>query len=94
MNRSLGTLSSIPAGALPSLIGGNCLHLNPLPWLSQVWFDTPASLEQKYAIAAELGLRGVGMWNLDCLDYRCTDLACRGETEAMWAALRVFTGRQ
>ena len=57
----------------------------------QVWFDSPASLEAKYALAAQLGLRGVGMWHLDCLDYRCGDAACRGETAAMWRALRAFT---
>ena len=59
--------------------------------LLQVWFDTPQSLERLYALAAEFQLRGVGMWNLDCLDYRCTDEACRDDTDAMWAALRTFT---
>ncbi|PRW45439.1 di-N-acetylchitobiase [Chlorella sorokiniana] len=58
----------------------------------QVWFDSPQSLEAKYALAARLGLRGVGVWHLDCVDYRCSDAACRGETEGMWAALRAFTG--
>lgn len=63
-----------------------------LPLHLKVWFDDPASLERKCALAAELGLRGVGMWHLDCLDYRCTDSTCRQGTEAMWAALRAFTG--
>lgn len=72
--------------------------INPTPTLLlitallQVWFDSPDSLAAKYELAAQLGLRGVGIWHLDCLDYHCTDAACRNETGAMWAALRVFTG--
>lgn len=57
----------------------------------QVWFDSPDSLSAKYALAAQLGLRGVGVWHLDCLDYRCTDAACRQATDAMWGALLAFT---
>lgn len=58
----------------------------------QVWYDSPASLAAKYRLAAELGLRGVGMWHLDCLDYSCSEPHCRDETRAVWAAVRAFTG--
>ncbi len=34
----------------------------PSPRLKQVWFDSPVTLVPKYALAASLGLRGVGMW--------------------------------
>lgn len=77
------------------------VHCAVLPWpcalqapnssASQVWYDDPASLALKYATAAHLGLRGVGMWHLDALDYRCADAACSSERAAMWAALRAFT---
>ena len=58
----------------------------------QVWFDDPRSLELRYRLAAELGLRGVGLWNLDLLNYSETaSLAAQQQTRDMWAALKVFT---
>lgn len=58
----------------------------------QVWYDDPRSLELRYRLAAELGLRGVGLWNLDLLDYSETaSLAAQQQTREMWAALKVFT---
>ncbi|KAI3428045.1 hypothetical protein D9Q98_006431 [Chlorella vulgaris] len=56
----------------------------------QIWFDDPASIRLKCQLATELGLRGVGVWNLDCLDYQCVDPACSHATMAMWAALQAF----
>ena len=38
----------------------------------QAQFDNPASLIIKYKLAKQLGLRGVGMWNIDSLDYSNT----------------------
>lgn len=64
----------------------------PLP-APQVWYDTPHSLRLKYGLAAQMGLRGVGAWHLDCLDYACTDRQCAQATRAMWAALGAFTGQ-
>lgn len=61
------------------------------PW--QVWFDSPDSLALRYRLAGELGLRGVGAWHLDCLDYRCAEPGCSEATAAMWAALAAFTGQ-
>ena len=54
----------------------------------QVWYDDPESLMRKYAVAAEMHLRGVGMWNVDCLDYKSTNPAVKEQTRAMWDALR------
>ena len=52
----------------------------------QVWYDDPHSLELRYRLAAELGLRGVGLWNLDLLDYSETaSLAAQQQTREMWA---------
>jgi spore germination protein YaaH len=53
----------------------------------QVWFDDPVSLAPKYALAAALGLRGVGMWNLDALGYASSNPVVQYQTAAMWAAL-------
>ena len=50
--------------------------------LKQVWFDDERSLGLKYAAAKALGLRGVGMWNADALDY-----SNPYQTQAMWSAL-------
>ncbi|CEG46320.1 Di-N-acetylchitobiase, putative [Plasmopara halstedii] len=65
------------------------MTLSPFVWLStqeggqsQIWFDNPRSLEEKYSIVRDLGLRGVGMWNADSLDYSAAD-----DSKAMWSSL-------
>ena len=58
----------------------------------QVWYDDPRSLRPKYRLAAELGLRGVGIWNLDLLDYSAAAApVARQQTRDMWDALKAFT---
>ena len=37
--------------------------------MHQMWFDDPKSLTYKYNYAVSIGLRGVGMWEADALDY-------------------------
>lgn len=37
--------------------------------MHQVRYDDPTSLKLKYQMAVHLGLRGVGTWNIDSLDY-------------------------
>ena len=59
----------------------------------QVWFDNPRSLTLKYRLAAELGLRGVGFWHLDALDYAGKDPRAQQQTAAMWEAVRAFSGQ-
>lgn len=63
--------------------------LSPFLWYSppeggrlQIWFDNPRSLKKKYALVRGLGLRGVGMWNADTLDYSATE-----DSHAMWSSL-------
>ncbi|KAG7385944.1 hypothetical protein PHYPSEUDO_000906 [Phytophthora pseudosyringae] len=63
--------------------------LTPFVWYSppeggrsQIWFDNPRSLKAKYALVRELGLRGVGMWNADTLDY-----AASADSRLMWSSL-------
>ncbi|CAI5711035.1 unnamed protein product [Hyaloperonospora brassicae] len=48
----------------------------------QIWFDNPRSLRDKYALVRELGLRGVGMWNADTLDYSAAN-----DSAIMWSSL-------
>ncbi|XP_033007580.1 di-N-acetylchitobiase-like [Lacerta agilis] len=52
----------------------------------QVWFDNPRSISLKAAYVKKLGLRGIGMWNADCLNYSGGSVA-QEQTAAMWAAL-------
>ncbi|KAH0618463.1 hypothetical protein JD844_017691 [Phrynosoma platyrhinos] len=52
----------------------------------QVWFDDPRSISLKAAYVTDRGLRGIGMWNGDCLDYSGGYVA-EEQTEAMWEAL-------
>ncbi|GFO06692.1 Di-n-acetylchitobiase, partial [Plakobranchus ocellatus] len=52
----------------------------------QMQFDNPYSLSLKYKLAREMNLRGVGMWNIDLLDYSDTTEADIMRRE-MFAAL-------
>ena len=55
--------------------------------VSHIWYDDPTSLAHKYTLVADLGLRGVGMWNADILDYSGGSVDPTPETTAMWHAL-------
>jgi di-N-acetylchitobiase len=52
-----------------------------------VWYDDPASLALKYQVAADHGLKGIGFWNLDCLDYSSKDKLVQQQTRDMWDAV-------
>lgn len=52
----------------------------------QVWYDDPESIALKVAFADSLRLRGVGMWEVDCVDYSDTPSAIALRA-AMYAAL-------
>ena len=54
-----------------------------------VWFDTPDVLGEKYAIAKSKGLRGLSMWNVDCLSDAFSGPAA-ADTKAMWSAMDKF----
>lgn len=56
--------------------------------LLQIWYDDPKSLALKYQVAVEYNLRGIGFWNLDCLDYASTDPLVQQQTRAMWSAVQ------
>ena len=58
--------------------------------LHQVWLDDPDTLRPKFALAKSLGLRGVGVWNFDLLDYTSTDTRVRAAMDAMWEAFNAF----
>ncbi|XP_044288238.1 di-N-acetylchitobiase-like isoform X2 [Varanus komodoensis] len=53
----------------------------------QVWFDNPRSISLKAAYVKKHGLRGVGMWNANCLDYSGSAVA-QEQSQAMWEALK------
>ncbi|XP_035689824.1 di-N-acetylchitobiase-like [Branchiostoma floridae] len=53
----------------------------------QMWFDDPVSLQYKYGWALKQGLRGVGMWHGDTLDYVTSDPEVKDQTQAMWDCL-------
>ncbi|XP_072199128.1 di-N-acetylchitobiase [Excalfactoria chinensis] len=52
----------------------------------QVWYDDPRSISLKAAYVKNRGLRGIGMWNGNSLDYS-REAAAEKQTEAMWQAL-------
>ena len=52
----------------------------------QVWFDDVKSLKIKYELAMTMGLRGVGMFQADCLDYTNTTVG-QQQRQEMWGAL-------
>ncbi|EGD72199.1 hypothetical protein PTSG_00221 [Salpingoeca rosetta] len=55
-----------------------------------VWFDDPSTLQQKFALAKTMGLRGVGVWNFDLLDYSTNDPRVHAATRDMWNAFNAF----
>ncbi|XP_061489489.1 di-N-acetylchitobiase-like isoform X2 [Rhineura floridana] len=61
-------------------------YKDPHGTFHQVWFDNPRSISLKAAYVKERGLRGIGMWNGDCLNYSGGSIA-QEQTEAMWEAL-------
>ncbi|XP_027729755.1 di-N-acetylchitobiase [Vombatus ursinus] len=54
----------------------------------QVWYDNPKSISLKAAFVRDHGLRGIGMWNGNCLDYSGDEVA-KQQTKDMWRALQV-----
>lgn len=75
--------------ATPELI---CVDFHVL--CQQVWFDDVHSLKQKYALAAKYGLRGVGVWHLDALQYDSDDPVVQQQTKGMWEALRNWNKKE
>ncbi|KAI1891985.1 hypothetical protein AGOR_G00149340 [Albula goreensis] len=53
----------------------------------QVWYDDPQSISYKASFVSTRGLRGIGMWNGNLLDYS-DDPVARQQTEDMWNALK------
>ncbi|XP_040843297.1 di-N-acetylchitobiase isoform X1 [Ochotona curzoniae] len=53
----------------------------------QVWYDNPQSISLKAEYVTHYGLRGIGMWNANCLDYS-GDAVAKQQTEEMWKALK------
>nr|CAB3234136.1 di-N-acetylchitobiase-like [Phallusia mammillata] len=50
----------------------------------QLRFDNQESLTVKYELAKNLGLRGLGMWTADSLNYTSTDPGIVQQTKSMW----------
>ncbi|XP_015766784.1 PREDICTED: di-N-acetylchitobiase-like [Acropora digitifera] len=55
--------------------------------MHQVWFDDVGSLKPKYEFAANRGLNGVAIWNVDLLDYSDSPRA-KLQTKNMWDSLQ------
>lgn len=53
----------------------------------QVWYDDPQSISLRAAYVKNLGLRGIGMWNANLLDYTDDPIA-KQQTKDMWDALQ------
>lgn len=62
-------------------------YKDPSGQLHQVWYDNPRSISLKAEHIPQYGLRGIGMWNADCLDYSGGAVA-KQQTEEMWKALK------
>ncbi|KAL6108027.1 ctbs [Pungitius sinensis] len=54
--------------------------------IHQVWYDDPQSICPKAEFAKSKGLRGIGMWNGNILDYS-DELVAKQQTAEMWNAL-------
>ena len=56
----------------------------------QIWYDDPSSLGFKYNLARSQELRGIGIWNIDFLDYseKPQNFVMRQE---MWETIDIFS---
>lgn len=54
--------------------------------IHQVWYDDPQSICPKADLVMSKGMRGIGMWNANILDYS-DDPVARQQTTMMWNAL-------
>ncbi|XP_040040411.2 di-N-acetylchitobiase [Gasterosteus aculeatus] len=54
--------------------------------IHQVWYDDPQSICPKAQSVKSKGLRGIGMWNGNILDYS-DELVAKQQTAGMWNAL-------
>ncbi|XP_051855158.1 di-N-acetylchitobiase [Antechinus flavipes] len=63
-------------------------YKGPDGYFHQVWYDNPKSISLKAEFVRDHGLRGIGMWNGNCLDYSGDEVA-KQQTEDMWNALKV-----
>jgi hypothetical protein len=53
--------------------------------------DDPQSLVIKYELANDRHLFGIGMWNVDCLDYSANATKeAQQDTRNMWNAMERF----
>ncbi|XP_068098553.1 di-N-acetylchitobiase-like [Hyperolius riggenbachi] len=52
----------------------------------QVWYDDPQSISLKVDYIKKFGLRGIGMWHADLLDYS-DDPVAQQQSKDMWKAL-------
>ena len=57
----------------------------------QMWYDDVESLSIKYMSAATMRLRGIGFWNIDCIEYNSKVESVRQHTYQMLKAIDVFT---
>ena len=48
------------------------------------------TLTPKFALAKNMSIRGVGVWNYDLLDYTSKEPTVVAATQAMWKAFKAF----
>ncbi|XP_010345296.1 di-N-acetylchitobiase isoform X1 [Saimiri boliviensis] len=60
---------------------------DPAGHFHQVWYDNPQSISLKATYIQNYGLRGIGMWNANCLDYS-GDAVAKQQAEEMWEVLK------
>ena len=60
-------------------------------YIHQVWMDDPETLLIKYDLANDRQLFGIGMWNVDTLDYsENATKEVQQDTKDMWNAMERF----
>jgi di-N-acetylchitobiase len=53
----------------------------------EIWYENQESLALKYAYAKKAGVRGVGMWQANSINYQN-----KSQVDGIWGSLRSFTG--
>ena len=56
----------------------------------EIWFDNIKSLEIKFDLALSFGLKGLGMWRADALDYNSKNMNVSKFNSALWNSINYY----
>jgi di-N-acetylchitobiase len=59
----------------------------------EIWFDNVESLELKFDLAVSFGLKGLGMWRADALDYDTNNVNVAKFNSELWNSINYYVSK-